>query len=94
VAGACELQQLLPQRVGPAARHAVAFARSASLVAVATRLPVGLADRGGWGDTVLPLPEGTTDWHDVITDTAVDGAAPRLSDLLSRYPVALLVRPA
>jgi (1->4)-alpha-D-glucan 1-alpha-D-glucosylmutase len=79
---------------GPAARHAVAFARSASLVAVATRLPVGLADRGGWGDTVLPLPEGTTDWHDVITDTAVDGAAPRLSDLLSRYPVALLVRPA
>jgi (1->4)-alpha-D-glucan 1-alpha-D-glucosylmutase len=79
---------------GPAARHAVAFARSASLVAVATRLPVGLAARGGWGDTVLPLPEGTTDWHDVITDTAIDGAAPRLSDVLARYPVALLVRPA
>jgi (1->4)-alpha-D-glucan 1-alpha-D-glucosylmutase len=79
---------------GPAARHAVAFARSASLVAVATRLPVRLAARGGWGDTVLPLPEGTTDWHDVITDTAVDGAAPRLGQLLGRYPVALLVRPA
>ncbi len=78
---------------GPAARHAVAFARSASLVAVATRLPVGLAARGGWGDTVLPLPEGTTDWHDVITDTPVDGAAPRVADVLSRYPVALLVRP-
>jgi (1->4)-alpha-D-glucan 1-alpha-D-glucosylmutase len=79
---------------GPAAEHAVAFARSASLVAVATRLPVGLAERGGWADTVLPLPEGTTDWHDVITDTPVDGAAPRLDRLLSRYPVALLVRPA
>ncbi len=79
---------------GPAAAHAVAFARSASLVAVATRLPVGLADRGSWADTVLPLPEGTSDWHDVITDTPVDGAAPRLSDVLSRYPVALLVRPA
>jgi (1->4)-alpha-D-glucan 1-alpha-D-glucosylmutase len=79
---------------GPAAGHAVAFARSASLVAVATRLPVGLATRGGWRDTVLPLPEGTTDWHDVITDTPVDGAAPRLADVLSRYPVALLVRPA
>jgi (1->4)-alpha-D-glucan 1-alpha-D-glucosylmutase len=78
---------------GPAARHAVAFARSASLVAVATRLPVGLAARGGWGDTVLPLPEGTADWHDVITDTAIDGAAPRLADVLGRYPVALLVRP-
>ncbi|MHA6630733.1 malto-oligosyltrehalose synthase [Pseudonocardia sichuanensis] len=79
---------------GPAARHAVAFARSASLVAVATRLPVGLAERGGWADTVLPLPEGTADWHDVITDTPVDGAAPRLGQLLNRYPVALLVRPA
>jgi (1->4)-alpha-D-glucan 1-alpha-D-glucosylmutase len=79
---------------GPAAAHAVAFARSASLVAVATRLPVGLAARGGWADTVLPLPEGTTDWHDVITDTPVDGAAPRLTDVLSRFPVALLVRPA
>ena len=33
-------------------------------------------------------------WHDVITDTAVDGSAPRVGDLLSRYPVALLVRPA
>jgi (1->4)-alpha-D-glucan 1-alpha-D-glucosylmutase len=79
---------------GPAAAHAVAFARSASLVAVATRLPVGLAARGGWDDTVLPLPEGTADWHDVITDTPIDGAAPKLADVLSRYPVALLVRPA
>jgi (1->4)-alpha-D-glucan 1-alpha-D-glucosylmutase len=79
---------------GPGARHTVAFARSASLVAVATRLPVGLAERGGWGDTVLPLPEGTTDWHDVITDTPVEGATPKLADVLGRYPVALLVRPA
>jgi (1->4)-alpha-D-glucan 1-alpha-D-glucosylmutase len=79
---------------GTAAGHAVAFARSASLVAVATRLPVGLAARGGWGDTMLPLPEGTSDWHDVITDTPVDGSAPRLADVLARYPVALLVRPA
>ncbi len=79
---------------GPAADHAVAFARSDALVAVATRLPVGLAARGGWGDTVLPLPDGSADWHDVITDTPVTGAAPRLGELLSRYPVALLVRPA
>lgn len=79
---------------GPAAGHAVAFARSASLVAVATRLPVGLAARGGWGDTVLPLPDGSADWHDMITGAAVDGSAPRLADLLEHYPVALLVRPA
>ncbi len=79
---------------GPAAAHAVAFARSAHLVAVATRLPVGLAAAGGWGDTVLPLPEGTSDWHDMLTDTPVDGSAPALSTLLARYPVALLARPS
>ena len=79
---------------GPAADHAVAFQRSSSLVAVATRLPVGLAARGGWGDTVLALPDGAADWTDVVTDTAVADPAPRLDVLLSRYPVALLVRPA
>ncbi|MEU7815692.1 malto-oligosyltrehalose synthase [Pseudonocardia sp. NPDC049154] len=79
---------------GHAAEHAVAFTRSPKLVAVATRLPVGLEAKGGWGDTVLPLPDGAADWHDMITDTPVDGSAPRLATLLSRYPVALLVRPA
>jgi (1->4)-alpha-D-glucan 1-alpha-D-glucosylmutase len=78
---------------GPAAEHAVAFQRSPKLVAVATRLPVGLAARG-WQDTVLPLPDAATDWHDVLTDQPVTSAAPLLSELLSRYPVALLVRPA
>jgi (1->4)-alpha-D-glucan 1-alpha-D-glucosylmutase len=79
---------------GPAAGHAVAFARSDSLVAVVTRLPVGLAAGGGWEDTVLPLPGAAADWHDVVTGTPVDGSAPRLDALLGRYPVALLVRPA
>jgi (1->4)-alpha-D-glucan 1-alpha-D-glucosylmutase len=90
---------------GPAAAHAVAFARgtpailgpgrhASGMVAVATRLPVGLAAHGGWADTVLPLPEGAADWHDILTDTPVDGAAPALGTLLARYPVALLVRPA
>ena len=41
---------------GPAADHAIAFQRSSALVAVATRLPVGLTAAGGWRDTVLPLP--------------------------------------
>ncbi|MCP3802665.1 malto-oligosyltrehalose synthase [Allokutzneria sp. A3M-2-11 16] len=75
---------------GVAERHAVAFARSNDLVAVATRLPVGLAAAGGWGDTRLPLFDGT--WTDVITGRAVDSRAPLLADLLSPYPVALLVR--
>ncbi|MBP2369226.1 malto-oligosyltrehalose synthase [Pseudonocardia parietis] len=80
---------------GGAAEHAVAFSRGGgALVAVATRLPERLEQRGGWGDTVLPLPGGFTDWHDMIADRPVDGAAPALANLLDRYPVALLVRPA
>ena len=77
---------------GPAAGHAVAFARGGGrLVAVATRLPVGLQRRGGWRGTVLPLPGGGG-WTDVLTGQPVKAEAPRLADLLSRYPVALLVR--
>jgi (1->4)-alpha-D-glucan 1-alpha-D-glucosylmutase len=84
---------------GPATDHAVAFARGGpagreKLVAVATRLPAGLEADGGWRDTVLPLPGGAEDWTDMVTGVPVSGAAPRLSDLFARYPVALLVRPA
>jgi (1->4)-alpha-D-glucan 1-alpha-D-glucosylmutase len=77
-----------PLRVtGPAAAHAVAFARR-GVVAVATRLPVGLASRAGWASTMLPLPEGS--WIDALTGTPTSGNTP-LTDLLARYPVALLL---
>jgi (1->4)-alpha-D-glucan 1-alpha-D-glucosylmutase len=84
---------------GPAADHALAFARGGPagrerLVAVATRLPVGLAAQGGWADTVLPLPGGADDWTDVVSGAPVEGNAPALATLLARSPVALLVRPA
>ncbi|MDQ2880047.1 MAG: malto-oligosyltrehalose synthase [Actinomycetota bacterium] len=72
---------------GAAASHAVAFARN-GVVAVATRLPAGLAGRGGWGETTLPLPDGS--WTDAFTGFAVSREAP-LADLLARYPVALLL---
>ncbi|MBD3926489.1 malto-oligosyltrehalose synthase [Nocardioides cavernae] len=71
---------------GSAAAHAVAFDRGGA-IAVATRLPVGLAATGGWGDTALDLPEGR--WHDVLTGLDTDG---RLATLLAVHPVALLVR--
>jgi (1->4)-alpha-D-glucan 1-alpha-D-glucosylmutase len=70
---------------GPAAEHVVAFDRG-GVIAVATRLPVKLA-RQGWGDTTLALPPG--DWTDALTGTE---ASPRLTELLERYPVALLVQ--
>ncbi|WP_286689232.1 MULTISPECIES: malto-oligosyltrehalose synthase [unclassified Aeromicrobium] len=76
---------------GEAADHAVAFGRSDDLVAVATRLPVGLEHRGGWGGTTLPLGSGT--WTDALTGERFDGGDVRLADLLATYPVALLTRP-
>ncbi|GIJ75173.1 malto-oligosyltrehalose synthase [Virgisporangium ochraceum] len=72
---------------GPAADHCLAFDRG-GLVVVATRLPLGLAKRGGWGDTTVNLPEGV--WKDSLTGVAVTGRSPLIRDLLGAYPVALL----
>lgn len=83
---------------GEAAEHAVAFARGggatghpqrAGAVAVATRLPVRLSRRGGWGATTLTLPPGA--WRDLLTHGLYTGRVP-LAHLLHRYPVALLER--
>ncbi len=75
---------------GPAAEHAIAYGRGDDLVVVATRLPVGLGEAGGWRDTTLALPPG--DWTDALTGETVDGSPARLASVLDRYPVALLVR--
>ena len=73
---------------GSAASHVLSFARGGGdMVVVATRLPVGLEQSGGWGDTSLPL-EG--EWRDVLTDQLLYSF--ELADVLSQYPVALLVR--
>ena len=79
---------------GPAAGHALSFLRGSSAqggpaVTVATRLPGGLRERGGWADTVLPLPGGP--WRDVLTGDTHAGPRPALSSLTERLPVALLI---
>jgi (1->4)-alpha-D-glucan 1-alpha-D-glucosylmutase len=74
---------------GPAARHAVAYRRGEDVAVVVTRLPVGLARRGGWDATTVTLPAGT--WTDVLTGREATGA---LADLLAELPVALLTRTA
>ncbi len=71
---------------GEAAQHVLAFDRGGAIT-VATRLPLGLAARGGWGGTTLELPAGR--WIDRLTGREADG---RLADLLADHPVALLVR--
>ncbi|MFC6257917.1 hypothetical protein ACFP5Z_12760, partial [Kocuria oceani] len=68
--------------------HVFAFDRGGA-VTVATRLPLGLAARGGFTDETLELPEG--DFEDVLTHRPHSGTV-ALSALLSDYPVALLRR--
>lgn len=75
--------------VGEASAHALAFDRG-GVIAVATRLPVGLARRGGWGDTAVLVPTGL--WRDELTGAEVAGGAVPLATLHDRYPVALLTR--
>lgn len=72
---------------GEAADHAVAVHRGGA-TAVATRLPVGLARRGGWGDTVMMRPHipGT----DVLTGRRIEPGPVRLAELFATYPVALI----
>ena len=74
--------------VGDAAAHAVAFDRGGAL-AVATRLPVVLAAKGGWGDTVLLRHAGPA--VDVLTGRRFAAGELPLADLLATYPVALLI---
>jgi len=80
---------------GPAAEHVVAFARGdpahtgGGPLTVATRLPVGLRRRGGWADTILPLPGAG--WRDVLTGQVHDGDRVPLAELTRRLPVALLI---
>jgi (1->4)-alpha-D-glucan 1-alpha-D-glucosylmutase len=73
---------------GPAAGHAVAFRRGQAIT-VATRLPVGLRQRGGWNGTTLPVPGQR--WRDVLTGATHAGPHLALSDLAERLPVALLL---
>ncbi len=76
---------------GPAADHVLAFDRGGA-VTVATRLPVGLAARGGWDGTTVRLPAGR--WRDVLTGRAVTATTGGVlaSEVLTDLPVALLVR--
>ncbi|HEX2705793.1 MAG TPA: malto-oligosyltrehalose synthase, partial [Candidatus Lustribacter sp.] len=86
-------------RTGPVAAtsaHALALGRGTggvlSVVAVVTRLAVGLDRLGGWAEHTLALPPGL--WRDVLTGRQVRtaGAGARLADLLADLPVGLLVR--
>lgn len=74
--------------------HAVAFARGlreggVAAVAVATRLPALLAERGGWGEHQVILPEVA--FVDALTGRRFPGGSTLVAEVLATLPVALLV---
>ncbi|MFI0537630.1 malto-oligosyltrehalose synthase [Streptomyces sp. WSLK1-3] len=77
---------------GPSAGHCVAFTRSDEVVTAVTRLSLRLAEAGGWGETVLPLPPGV--WRDVLVPEREFSGHARVAELLGESPVALLERVA
>ncbi|WP_142057563.1 malto-oligosyltrehalose synthase [Pseudarthrobacter sp. B4EP4b] len=76
---------------GAAAGHLLAFHRGASdapgALALATRLPAGLAAGGGWRDTAVELPSAM---RDELTGAAYGPGSVSVADVLGTYPVALL----
>ncbi|TQK19781.1 maltooligosyl trehalose synthase [Microbacterium sp. SLBN-154] len=74
--------------IGEASEHAVAFDRGGATTVV-TRLPAGLARRGGWGGTAILLP--SRDVVDALTGRRFGGGEIPLSRILQTYPVALLI---
>jgi (1->4)-alpha-D-glucan 1-alpha-D-glucosylmutase len=73
---------------GPQADHLIGFDRGGA-IALATRLPLGLAAAGGWGDTTVDL--GERGMRDELTGREFDGSRIPVAGLFERYSVALLV---
>lgn len=74
--------------VGQAGDHVVAFRRGPDILVAVTRWTVRLADTG-WGDTVLPLPDGS--WTDRLTGAMASGPT-SAGELFADLPVVLLER--
>jgi (1->4)-alpha-D-glucan 1-alpha-D-glucosylmutase len=68
--------------------HVVAFARNERAVTVVPRLPLKLA--GDWSDTAIEIPNGR--WRNYFTGEKSDGGVAPVAKLLTRFPVALLLR--
>lgn len=72
--------------VGDKSRHAIAYVRGGGTVTVVPRLVLSLA--GDWADTSVELPSGS--WINVLTGEDLAGGRTSLTELLRRFPVALL----
>ncbi|AWB84326.1 malto-oligosyltrehalose synthase [Corynebacterium liangguodongii] len=83
--------------VGEAESHLVGISRGdgdvrgaagLSVIALATRRPLTLQRRGGWGETTVTLPEGT--WVDRLTGREYSSTV-KVADVFDQLPAALLV---
>ncbi|MDQ0866199.1 malto-oligosyltrehalose synthase [Arthrobacter globiformis] len=77
---------------GPAAGHLLAFDRgipaAPGALTLATRLPYGLEQSGGWRDTAVELK---TAMKDELTGAGFGPGAVKIADIFRAFPVALLV---
>ena len=73
---------------GQASDHVVAFRRGDDILVAVTRWTVRLRE-AGWGNTVLPLPDGS--WTDALTGATAGGPA-SAAKLFADLPVVLMVR--
>jgi (1->4)-alpha-D-glucan 1-alpha-D-glucosylmutase len=73
---------------GQASDHVVAFRRGDDVLVAVTRWTVRLAETG-WGNTVVPLPDGS--WTDTLTGAMASGPT-SAAELFADLPVVLLER--
>ncbi|MDO5617349.1 malto-oligosyltrehalose synthase [Kocuria sp.] len=74
------------QAQGRAADHLFGFDRGGAITLV-TRLPMGLAQAGGWGETTVDLSQGA--WVEELTGGRFEGRV-EVAQILDLLPVALL----
>jgi (1->4)-alpha-D-glucan 1-alpha-D-glucosylmutase len=73
---------------GSKAFHAIAYMRGQDVVTIVPRLMRLLGD--AWGQTTVKLPAGR--WTNCLTGASIEGGKVSIGELLSDFPVALLVR--
>jgi (1->4)-alpha-D-glucan 1-alpha-D-glucosylmutase len=73
---------------GQASDHIVAFRRGEDILVAVTRWTVRLAETG-WGNTVVPLPDGS--WTDTLSGVMASGPT-SAAELFAHLPVVLLER--
>jgi (1->4)-alpha-D-glucan 1-alpha-D-glucosylmutase len=73
---------------GSKSDHLAAFMRGGKALILVPRFVMKL--NGDWDDTTVVLPESS--WHNILTGEKMAGGAVGIEELLSRFPVGMLIR--